>query len=160
MYVGGSCVCEDVCVHITLSLNDINMKKVSNFIYLWQCNSQRHSAKLSGQARELPKQGIIQLLQISSSTNAVSVPASAAPLTGLKDFFLVFHLYCKTVLHAPVLIWDWKLSLRFRDSVKAGLVLTSQQSNVNLPDKVLQRWALLPGTESSLHLKGNSLFFC
>lgn len=75
------------------------------------------------------------------------------------SIFPVFHLYCKTVLHAPVWIWGGKkLSLRFHDSVKAGLAFTSQQLNVNLPDKVFQRWDLFPGSESSMHLMGISFF--
>lgn len=51
-----------------------------------------------------------------------------------------------------------KLSLRFHDSVKAGLAFPSQQPNVNLPDKVFQRWDLFPGSESSMHLMGISFF--
>lgn len=127
-----------------------------NFTSLWRCISQSDSVKLSSVAGELPKQWIIQLFQIRSSTDALSVPASAAPLTGLKALLLFFT---STARPSFMLLSGYGAENCHCGSVGGGLVLASQQANVNLPDKVLQRWALLSGTGSSLHLKGNSFSF-
>lgn len=79
-------------------------------------------------------------------------------LTGLEAFFLCFTSIARPFFMLLSGYGGKKLSLRFRDPVKAGLTFTSQQPNVNLPDKVFQRWDLFPGSESSLHLMGISFF--
>lgn len=74
-------------------------------------------------------------------------------------YFAVLHLSCKVVLYAPVWIWKNSVAALLWFCRSGGLTFTSRRLNINLPDKVFQRWALFGGSESSLHLRATTFFF-